>query len=234
MATRKQPISGLRTVKRDFSSNSIPTSSQDSQYSGSDPSAIPWSQSQTAPRKNIEGMSQRLKDIQEALKESTVSSQDALSSSQKARAASGSLNLPAKRKLPPSWNEPDASAPKAKSRTFGTARSANTNSITVPAAETSRSGGKPGKVVLSAEQTHILNLAKEGKSLFYTGSAGEYSALLRPTLQAAASQCPECAYILTSALCRNRKVRTATRDHRGPQAQVSSYTRCGSHNRVNR
>lgn len=174
MQNRKQPISGLRAVKRDFSSNSIPTSSQDSLYNGSDPSAIPWSQSQTAPRKNIEGMSQRLKDIQEALKDSTVSSEDALSSSQKTRAASGSLNPPTKRKLPPSWSEPDASAPKAKSRTFGTTRSTNTTSVTVPAAGSSRSGGKQGKVVLSAEQTHILNLAKEGKSLFYTGSAGEY------------------------------------------------------------
>ena len=174
MATGRQPISGLRTIKRDFSSNSIPTSSQDSQHSGSDPTAIPWSQSQTAPRRNIEGISQRLKDIQAALKEGTTSSQETLSSSQKARAASGSLNLPTKRKLPPSWTESGASAPKAKSRAFGTARSANTNSITVPAAETSRSGGKPGKVVLSAEQTHILSLAKEGKSLFYTGSAGGY------------------------------------------------------------
>ena len=168
-------MSGLRTIKRDFSSNSIPSSSQDSLYGSSDPSTIPWSQSQTAPRRNIEGMSQRLKDIQDALKEGTSSSHEALSYSQKARAASGSLNLPAKRKLPPSWNEPDISAPKAKSRTFGTARSANTNSITVPAAETSRSGGKAGKVVLSAEQMHILSLAKEGKSLFYTGSAGECS-----------------------------------------------------------
>ncbi|KAH9839777.1 uncharacterized protein C8Q71DRAFT_676592, partial [Rhodofomes roseus] len=97
-----------------------------------------------------------------------------------------SVNPPAKRRqLPASWAEPEISIMKTSSRTFGSARSANTTTLRVAAATTSKAGSKPGKVVLSAEQTHILNLAKEGKSLFYTGSAGTgKSVLLREIITA--------------------------------------------------
>jgi hypothetical protein len=36
---------------------------------------------------------------------------------------------------------------------------------------------KVAPVFLSQEQTHVLKLAQEGRSLFYTGSAGQYSRL---------------------------------------------------------
>ncbi|TFY61840.1 hypothetical protein EVJ58_g4258 [Rhodofomes roseus] len=181
MATGRQPISGLRAVKRDFSSSSIPPASQDSAVGDSDPTTIPWTP--TPPRQTLTGISQRMKDIQDALNDNISSSQQAIVTSQMARSGGGSqkrpsnmddssVNPPAKRRqLPASWAEPEISIMKTSSRTFGSARSANTTTLRVAAATTSKAGSKPGKVVLSAEQTHILNLAKEGKSLFYTGSA---------------------------------------------------------------
>ncbi|KZT65015.1 hypothetical protein DAEQUDRAFT_561427 [Daedalea quercina L-15889] len=187
MATGRQPISGLRAVKRDFSSNTIPPTSQDSQLGDSDPSAIPWTS--TPPRTNLTGMSQRLKHIQDALKDHIDSSEHALATSQKRSSLSDHdtlSNPPSKRRqLPKSWDEPQTDSARAQPRKFGSTRPANTNAIRVPAATAATANDKPGNVVLSAEQTHILNLAKEGKSLFYTGSAGTgKSVLLREIIAA--------------------------------------------------
>lgn len=179
----KQPISGLRSIKRDFSSNSLPSASQDSIISESGAAAIPWEP--TPPRQKLSGLEQRLKDIQDALSEQSSASTRVLTSSQTLRAGgsqkrpSPSQDPPAKRRqLPPSWEEPEGGqrtsyASTSQGRTFGSARSANGGrALVVPATASADVTGKAGSVQLSQEQLHILKLVQEGQSLFYTGSAG--------------------------------------------------------------
>ena len=49
---------------------------------------------------------------------------------------------------------------------------------------TPKTSSKSGSISLSQEQNHILKLAQEGKSLFYTGSAGTgKSVLLREIIK---------------------------------------------------
>ncbi|KAI0766626.1 hypothetical protein BD413DRAFT_569147 [Trametes elegans] len=178
--SNKQPMSGLRTVTRNFSSSSLPLASQTSATSDSD--AIAWDQT---PPKKLSGLEQRLKDIQDALNSQVSSSEKVLSQSQKR--PSTSQNPPAKRRqLPQSWDEkperpahvsrpavrptyPSASA----SRPFGATQSVNAReTLIVPTAKTG-AAARPAPVFLSQEQTHILRLVESGQSLFYTGSAGE-------------------------------------------------------------
>ncbi len=176
--TSKQPMSGLRTVKRDFSSSSLPPASQDSVKS--DPDTIPWQPTPPKETKKLSGLEQRLKDIQDALKGQVVSSESVLaSSSQSQKRPSTSQNPPAKRRqLPPSWEKQETKPAAQSSRpsypqraTRQTNASAN-ETLIVPASK-SGAASKPAAVFLSQEQTHILKLVESGMSLFYTGSAGE-------------------------------------------------------------
>ncbi|KAI5995494.1 hypothetical protein EDD15DRAFT_2164979 [Pisolithus albus] len=99
--------------------------------------------------------------------------------------------LPAKKKrqLPPSFQNcaltkspyftlPSIASelkPRSQAQTDSTAFSANVASNTA---------SSKSKIVLSEEQTHILQLVEEGKSLFYTGSAGTgKSVLLREIIK---------------------------------------------------
>lgn len=183
--TSKQPMSGLRTVKRDFSSSSLPPASQESVTSNAD--TIPWQPTPPKDTKKLSGLEQRLKDIQDALKGQVVSTESVLaSSSQTQKRPSTSQNPPAKRRqLPPSWEKEkpekkpagQSSRPAYSQRSFGATRQTNASSnanetLIVPAAK-SRAASKPAPVFLSQEQTHILRLVEGGVSLFYTGSAGE-------------------------------------------------------------
>ncbi|KAI0369205.1 hypothetical protein BV20DRAFT_417843 [Pilatotrama ljubarskyi] len=188
----KQPMSGLRSIKRDFSSSSIPPASQESVSSNAD--TIPWD---PTPPKKLSGLEQRLKDIQDALNAQISSSENTLSQSQSQKRPSPSQNPPAKRRqLPSSWDtnksKPSASQssrpayPSASSaRAFGTARQTNTKeTLVIPAATSSGAVSKPAPVFLSQEQTHILRLVEAGQSLFYTGSAGAgKSVLLREIIK---------------------------------------------------
>ncbi|KAI9064015.1 hypothetical protein FKP32DRAFT_1625671 [Trametes sanguinea] len=186
----KQPMSGLRSVKRDFSSNSLASASQGSAASESD--TIPWD---PTPPKKLSGIEQRLKDIQDALNAQISSSETTLSQSQK-RPSPSSHAPPAKRRqLPPSWEAkptPQAqntktaySSTSSSSRAFGAARQVNTNeTLVIPSASKNAAASKPAPVFLSQEQTHILRLVESGQSLFYTGSAGAgKSVLLREIIK---------------------------------------------------
>ena len=170
----KQPMSGLRTIKRDFSSSSLPPPSQESL--SSDPDTIPW---QPTPPKKLSGLEQRLKDIQDALNAQVSSSESVLaSSSQSQKRASTAQYPPAKRRqLPSSWEEKttfQSSKSSSSQRAFGQPRQTNGNETLVVKAK-SGSSAKPAPVFLSQEQTHILKLVESGMSLFYTGSAGKWS-----------------------------------------------------------
>lgn len=184
MSNTKRPMSGLRSIKRDFSSSSLPPVASQESLS-SDPDTIPW---QPTPPKKLSGLEQRLKDIQDALNAQVSSSETVLASSQSQKRPSTSQDPPAKRRqLPASWNDkPQAAAqaprpayPSASSqRAFGKARQTNTNETLVVAAK-SGSASKPAPVFLSQEQTHILKLVESGLSLFYTGSAGEFRGIYK-------------------------------------------------------
>lgn len=50
----------------------------------------------------------------------------------------------------------------------------STGSRANPAAPTALEAVRPASLFLSREQTHILQLVREGQSVFYTGSAGEF------------------------------------------------------------
>lgn len=170
----KQPMSGLRTVKRDFSSSSILLSaSQESASSGMD---IPWDK--TPPKQRLSGLEQRLKDIQDALTGQIVNSEAALAASSQKRPSPSSTQLPAakRRQLPNSWNQPADQNRAPPQRASGAARSGASSAdvLVVPSATKTGATDKPAPVFLSQEQTHILRLVEQGQSLFYTGSAGEW------------------------------------------------------------
>ncbi|CAL1714612.1 unnamed protein product [Somion occarium] len=196
MSQQKQVMSGLRSIKRDFSSNPVPSSSQDSTPSSS--------QSGT---RTLSGMEKRLRDIQAALDEraactekvlaSYPSSQSGLSSS----SSNSTLKRPAtthpepankRRQLPSSWNRDPPTAHTTQSR----------NTIGTVTPKTSSVPTKPGLVALSQEQTHILRLVEQGNSVFYTGSAGTgKSVLLREiikTLKKRYSKVPDAIAVTAS------------------------------------
>ena len=174
MSQPKQVMSGLRSIKRDFSSNSIPSSSQDTTTS-------PQSSKRTFQR-TTSGMEQRLRDIQAALDEAASQKSHATippvtqptpQPSQKRPPPSTEQPAAKRRQLPSSWSEnigPQVSVQSRSSATFQKGPKSTSSS--------SRSSGKPPSskstgVFLSDEQTHILKLVEEGQSVFYTGSAGK-------------------------------------------------------------
>ena len=92
------------------------------------------------------------------------------------RSASGDNQHPAKKRaLPSSWNESQSSiASYSSSRTLSASASVNSVSrTTLSVTSATKTAANPTPIPLSAEQKHILKLAKDGESLFYTGSAGE-------------------------------------------------------------
>ncbi|KAI0640812.1 PIF1-like helicase-domain-containing protein [Trametes meyenii] len=202
MAHSKQPMSGLRSIKRDFSSNSLPPASQESVSSISD--SIPW---EPTPPKKLSGLEQRLKDIQDALNAQISSSESTLSQSQKR--PSPSQDPPAKRRqFPPTWDKPAQSSRPAypsvpsKKTSHAPHQATAVETLVVPATTRSGAPSKPAPVFLSQEQTHILRLVEAGKSLFYTGSAGAgKSVLLREiikTLKKRYSKTPDAVAVTAS------------------------------------
>lgn len=103
----------------------------------------------------------------------------------KTAASTGSSELPKKRQLP--WEELEATSSKQ-----GRTGSANFHHLNGPTGSKQRTGvGKPGelltstsmdikqKVVLSPQQQRVLKLVvEEGKSVFFTGSAGAFYRVL--------------------------------------------------------
>lgn len=172
-------MSGLGTIRRDFSQNSANPSSRGS--TRDEPIAIDWPPS--PPREKLTGMQLRMKAIEEAMGYATASkpSQPLAQS----RAFNKRPSDPAllfddgdappqkkKRELPSSWKEDSSS------KTF-TSRSSS-SSVKAQIRDIPHAGGtsKPTKrlagVFLSQEQSEILRLVEDGLSVFYTGSAGVY------------------------------------------------------------
>ncbi|GJE90946.1 ATP-dependent DNA helicase PIF1 [Phanerochaete sordida] len=190
----KQVMSGLRTVKRDFSSNSVTSSSQTTD-SG-----------ESSRQQKLSASERRLKLIQDALSGMSAPEEKKQPFSGPGRTvATGSNsnftgskrsapadNQPAakKRQLPSSWNtsfdeKSSSIASYSSTRTLSASASANSaTKTTITVASTTQSSSKTSGVFLSQEQTHILKLVEAGESLFYTGSAGTgKSVLLREIIR---------------------------------------------------
>jgi hypothetical protein len=181
--SRPKAQSGLRSIRRDFSSAEIsqpPTSSQNIHWSPSPPVAP------SAPLKKLSGSEARLKAIQEALAGYPASEPPLLvqSAAQNKRpsptGSSATGNPPTKRarQLPPDWpsndslSKPSLSAKPLSSNNKDIRKSA----FNTPASSSSSSlptKPKVAAVFLSQEQKMILKLVQEGESVFYTGSAGK-------------------------------------------------------------
>ncbi|KAH8103968.1 hypothetical protein BXZ70DRAFT_675946 [Cristinia sonorae] len=176
----KQVMSGLRSVKRDFSSNSAMTSDQ------------PKVEATQAPPKGsqrtISGKEQRLRDIQAALDEaasqkpsqaaSRISSSsqhippstNQSASSQKRPSPSTVEPAAKRRQLPSSWTE-NITPQSSNSNTGSFYKTKSKPSSGKSSFSTAKSKGGVFGVFLSDEQTHILKLVESGQSVFYTGSA---------------------------------------------------------------
>ena len=189
-----QVRSGLGTVTRDWSANKP----QNTQIDDPDSDAISgWSPSppSTATARSSQS---RIDSLQASLSNSITSSEKLLSSSQSSqkRAAEPfdhSSQPPAKKRvLPASFSHP--SQPKTKtlsrsatlsSKSFGAPANTSSSISRAPSHSALRPFSKASDTIsLSQEQNHILKLAQEGKSLFYTGSAGTgKSVLLREIIK---------------------------------------------------
>lgn len=178
-----QVRSGLGTVKRDWSSNKP----QCIELDDPDSDAISgWSPS---PPSTAQSLKSRLDDIQASLSGSITSSEKLLSSSQssKKRGAENTDHLPQrpakKRILPASFS----SGPLTKTKPLSRSTSLSSKSLSKVAYPRphSSSSKTSGRISLCQEQNYVLKLAQEGKSLFYTGSAGTgKSVLLREIIVA--------------------------------------------------
>lgn len=185
MTMSKAAQSGLRTIKRDFSASTAPASSQEIYWP-----PTPQPQPEIG---QLTGIQRRLKAIQDALGEKAVPSESSqpLLESKVVNKRPSPETYPAHatkkpRQLPPSWQDKDPlSAPSLSSRSssgsHGTAsrRPVPPGSSSIPQVSSSSTSTlaatkpKIPAVFLSQEQTQILQLVKDGKSIFYTGSAGQ-------------------------------------------------------------
>lgn len=171
MATSKTALSGLRTVKRDWSASSKTDSDGSQDF--------------------LDARARRLRNIQAGLDEREQPTLPSTSSqhlsnlnslhiaSRSKRPPSPPIQQPAakKRTLPSTW-EQDVytsssnflkTAARIPSATGSTTKTASTGvSATKAAAPSAQTDG----VFLSQEQKQILRLVELGKSIFFTGSAG--------------------------------------------------------------
>lgn len=185
-----QVRSGLGTITRDWSANKP----QNVQLDDPDSDAIPgWSPSPPSTAATRSSQS-RIDSLQASLSDSITTSEKLLSSSQSSqkRAAepfNPSSQPPAKKRvLPASFSNPLQSKTKTLSRTAtlgsGSFRANTSSSVSKAPSHSALKPFSKDTVSLSQEQNHILKLAQEGKSLFYTGSAGTgKSVLLREIIK---------------------------------------------------
>jgi hypothetical protein len=168
----RQPRSGLATIRRDFSSNKTV-----------DPSPAP---SLSATRRSTLSDSLR-KAIQDgvASREAEKAAHTSSFNSQK-HALSVDAPQSKKRRLPSSWTDSEQSSAtshygSSQSSLFSTASTLRSDSTPCSYQEERQSSvvpARPSKPVpqpdiqLSHEQKQILEMVKEKKNIFYTGSAG--------------------------------------------------------------
>lgn len=170
MSTKGQSaLSGLRTIKRDWSEDRI-----------SWPATPSTTQSQKPKPGNA--LSQRMKDIQDALTGAQIPGERTeISTKQIANGSKRPLppapdHPPAKkRQLPSSWDDTLSSSSNFKMSRTSSSLSVKSTPLTVASSssKSSKPTSKLAGVFLSQEQTHILRLVEAGNSIFYTGSAGK-------------------------------------------------------------
>jgi ATP-dependent DNA helicase PIF1 len=189
----------LGAIKRDWSANKP----QNAELDDPDSDVLSgWSPSLPSTAATQSSKS-RLDHLQASLNDSIGSSEKLLSSSRSSqkRAAEPSDSLPQppakKRVLPASFSngpqshtKPLSRAASLSTRSFGifvnSKQTASSSLAKAPSRSTLKTPSKPsGSISLSQEQNHILKLAQEGRSLFFTGSAGTgKSVLLREIIKA--------------------------------------------------
>ena len=190
--------SGLGTVKRDWSANK----SEDNKPSNPDPSLRSvWSLPTPPSEPASQSSKSRLDGLQASLSDGIASSEKLLSSSRSSqkRAAEPSDSVsgpPAKKRVLPASFSTGPQPAKTISRTsslnsksWGSFAYPKQNTSSLTRTSTHSAPGSSSKssasISLSQEQNHILKLAQEGRSLFYTGSAGTgKSVLLREIIKA--------------------------------------------------
>ncbi|KAH9072306.1 hypothetical protein EDB83DRAFT_214600 [Lactarius deliciosus] len=187
----RQPRSGLATIRRDFSSNNT-----------ADSSPAP---SLSVPRRSTLSDSLR-KAIQDgvASREAGRTSHGSSSDSQKRTLQVDVEPQPKKRRLPSSWTDSEQSSHgSSQSSLFSTASTIRSDSTfhDHESARTSKPVQKPD-IQLSYEQKQVLELVKQKKSVFYTGSAGvsSISCLLSTT------KAPSCELWSPALLIRGRRL----------------------------
>lgn len=184
--TDKQPMSGLRNVKRDWSDPQL-TQSASSQAS----QPIEWPTSPGRPSRpkpsKPAGYDDRVARIQAVLESNRQSSQKLLSSSssvpQKREAqpdADTSGPVAKKRVLPANWGRQDnvKQAPPQVHTPGSTATTSSFGSASIapriaPPPEDEAELPAVARIFLSTEQQQILKLVEAGNNVFFTGSAGK-------------------------------------------------------------
>jgi hypothetical protein len=184
----KQPISGLRSVKRDFTPNVVKKEQ-----------ILAQSSATNTAKKSLVSASMRELIAQGIASRGSNTSQSlsTTSSSSQKRAAPQTLSQPqpAKRHLPDSWtssapttstymrhqsqmassstssSQPSYDGTPYSSLPTSASSQSQGEALVIPASN-SKSSSKPGSISLSHEQKAILKLVREKESLFYTGSAG--------------------------------------------------------------
>ena len=170
--------SGIKAVKRDFSSNSQSSSSQssDAPLTRGLPAAAG-----AAGTRSLAATQQRLKAIQDALNGVPVAGEKQTSLAGQKRPAPALLDpsTSKRRQLPRSWSQENVDVKvngsiqsQGMSKTISSTSVNKTSETTITMSSTTKSTAKTAEVFLSSEQKHILKLVEDGESVFYTGSAG--------------------------------------------------------------
>ncbi|KAH6915956.1 PIF1-like helicase-domain-containing protein [Coprinopsis sp. MPI-PUGE-AT-0042] len=194
MSNQRKTMSGLGSIRRDWSDSSISQPLKSSQD-------IPWEATPPKPAAApLTGAQKRLRDIQEALAQCQTnkpppplqSSAAVNRSKRPSQEALENEQPKKKRQLPASWGADVATRSGFGSDSIAASSLPNKSRSTSQATSASTSQGKVSattqkkvaSVFLSQEQTQILKLVQEGESVFYTGSAGTgKSVLLREIIK---------------------------------------------------
>lgn len=189
--TSRQVMSGLATVKRDFSSN---TDKKEPEPSSSrttgkrmDSSALMKAIMEGCASRDANGGSTSMASA--SLLSQKRPPQTAVGPPAKRRTLPDSFQSSSYRTAPTSTKPPSSSYSSQRSSALSSSSAANSSQtsgpstsssssrpppLVVSAAQSSKAAVKPATIFLSSEQKQILQLVKDGKSIFYTGSAGVF------------------------------------------------------------
>lgn len=187
----RQVMSGLATVKRDFSSN---TDKKEPEPSSSrttgkrmDSSALMKAIMEGCASRDANGGSTSMASA--SLLSQKRPPQTAVAPPAKRRTLPDSFQSSSYRTATTSNKPPSSSYSSQRSSALSSSSAANSSQtsgpstsssssrpspLVVSAAQSSKAAVKPATIFLSSEQKQILQLVKDGKSIFYTGSAGVF------------------------------------------------------------